>query len=151
MYSVYSTVYWAICSVFLVKMCCKHASLNFQHFIYIYHLQTVTFQLVVATDGIYSLVMFLYDQEIEIRSETVIGFAAGNMSTFYQMPVNQTQNVQSGSNAGQAGLWMFRTDGGVYTGSRNGRYIYIHICDHFASLMCEACGCIQQHTYSVYT
>ena len=80
--------------------------------IFIYHLQSVTFQLVVATDGIYSVIMFLYDQEIKIRSETVIGFAAGNMSTFYQMPVNQTQNVQSESNAGQGGLWMFRTDGG---------------------------------------
>ena len=75
-------------------------------------LQNATFQLVVATDGIYSVRMFLYDGEIEIRSETTIGFAAGTMSTFYQMPMNQTQNVHTGSNAGQAGLWLFRIDGG---------------------------------------
>ena len=66
----------------------------------------------VATDGIYSVMMFLYDREIEIRSETTIGFAAGTMSTFYQMPMNQTQNVHTVSNAGQAGLWLFRIDGG---------------------------------------
>ena len=45
-------------------------------------------------------------------SGTTIGFAAGKTSTFYQMPVNQTQSAQTWSNAGQAGLWMFRTDGG---------------------------------------
>ena len=66
----------------------------------------------VATDGIYSVMMFLYDREIEIRSETTIGFAAGTISTFYQMTMNQTQNVHNWSNAGQAGLWLFRIDGG---------------------------------------
>ena len=43
---------------------------------------------------------------------TTIGFAAGKTSTFYQMPMNQTQSAQTWSNAGQAGLWVFRTDGG---------------------------------------
>ena len=74
------------------------------------HLQNATFQLVLATDGIYSVVMFLYDEDMEISSETVIGFATGTLGTFYQM--NQIRSVQTGSNAGLAGLWMFRTDGG---------------------------------------
>ena len=88
-----------------------HAQFHNHQYFLLSSAQDATFQLVVATDGIYSVTMFMYDENMKIKNSTTIGFTASN-NTFYQMPHDQLVSVQSGSNAGQAGLWMFRIDGG---------------------------------------
>jgi hypothetical protein len=80
-----------------------------------------TFQVVLATDGIRTFVAFLYEdiQWFEGASEigslnTTIGFNAGDGIRSFTLPDSLTAdgilNLDSTSNVGRPGVYMFRVD-----------------------------------------
>ena len=96
-------------------------------YLYLYVLQTNTFQAVLATDGLFSYVIFLYaDNEIQWTTGDAsngtnglggvpaqVGFDAGDGVHYAAIPESCTDaiiNITQTSNVGVPGVWMFRID-----------------------------------------
>ena len=90
-------------------------------------LQTVTFQCILATDGINSFVFFLYgDGEINSYSgyRAQVGLNAGNGVDFISVNgslTNSIFNIDQESNVGCPGVFVFQVNGGVQQ-PESGRY-----------------------------
>ena len=92
--------------------------------------QTNTFQLVLATDGNRSFALFLYlDNGIQwtasakynsfVGMEAQVGYDAGDYVNYYTVPGSMTSSIadiETTSNVGVAGLYVFQVDGS-YTGT----------------------------------
>lgn len=91
------------------------------------HLQTNTFQCVMATDGTSSFVIFLYaDDEIQWTTgeqpdgsggteptPALVGFSAGDGVRFTSVQGSQTEaiiNITMTSNVARPGVWVFKVD-----------------------------------------
>ena len=76
-------------------------------------MQRNTFQVVLATDGSSTYVMFLYG-EMGWGREPTIGFNAGDFTCGYTLPQSayggSVSNLTSSSNFGQPGTFLFRVD-----------------------------------------
>ena len=99
--------------------------LNFQYLPSIQCTQTNTFQCILASDGDTSFALFIYDDiqwttgdASEGESGTggfpaEVGFNAGDGVRFKEVPTSQTDeviNIETTSNVGKEGLWVFRVD-----------------------------------------
>ena len=90
-------------------------------------MQTNTFQCVLVTDTIRSFVIFLYAEDgIQWTTGDAsggsggfggtpaqVGFNAGDGIRFFSVPGSQTNdivNIETTSNVGRPGVWMFRVD-----------------------------------------
>ena len=65
-----------------------------------------------ATDGIKTLAVFLF-HDIQWGEGAQIGFNAGDAYTSFMLPValsDQTLNITQHSNAGEAGVFVYRID-----------------------------------------
>ncbi len=75
--------------------------------------QTNTFQVILATDGSQSYVLFLYEN-ITWSEQTNIGFNAGDGDRFFTLPGATFDDIlldiESDSNNNITGLFMFRVD-----------------------------------------
>ena len=82
-------------------------------------MQTVTFQCILATDGIDSFVFFLYgDGEInsDFSHSAQVGLNAGNGVDFISVNGSLTSsifNIDEESNVGCPGVFVFQVNGGV--------------------------------------
>ncbi len=78
-------------------------------------LQVNTFQAVLATDGNQTFVAFLYEDIQWGSSDTTIGFNAGDQVRSFTLPesgaVDDVLNLESTSNVGIPGTYIFRVDG----------------------------------------
>ena len=76
-------------------------------------MQRNTFQVVLATDGSSTYVMFLYG-EMGWETEPTIGFNAGDSTNGYSLPQSaygdSVSNLMASSNFGQPGTFLFRVD-----------------------------------------
>jgi hypothetical protein len=76
--------------------------------------QVNTFQVIIATDGIKTFVLFLYEDIQWGSSHNVIGFNAGDQERSYTLPeswtTNAILNLESTSNVGIPGAYIFRVD-----------------------------------------
>lgn len=88
-------------------------------------MQTNTFQCILASDGDKSFALFIYDDiqwTTGDASEGMfgtggfpaeVGFNAGDGVRFKEVPTSQTDeviNIETTSNVGKQGLWVFRVD-----------------------------------------
>ena len=95
--------------------------------------QTVTFQCILATDGINSFVFFLYgDGEINsyLSRRAQVGLNAGNGVDFISVNGSLTSsifNIDQESNVGCPGVFVYQVNGGVQQpeSGRNGKFEYI--------------------------
>ena len=73
-----------------------------------------TFQVVLATDGNKTFVMFLYEDIQWGDAGTTVGFNAGDQLQFITIPESFTTegilNLESTSNVGIPGVYIFRVD-----------------------------------------
>ena len=73
--------------------------------------------MILATDSIKTVVMFLYD-DIRWGAEAQIGFNAGDGLCFSSLPValsSQTVDLDNLTNSGKMGVFVFRVDGMLTT------------------------------------
>ena len=77
------------------------------------HFQENTLQVVLATDGEQTYALFLYLDIEWGSSSTTIGFNAGDQGRFFTLPESLTNGVldlESTSNVGTPGMYVFRID-----------------------------------------
>ena len=117
------TIFWN-CHTILHYCCC--------FFVLSFCLQTVTFQCILATDGINSFVFFLYgDGEINSYAgyRAQVGLNAGNGVDFISVNGSLTSeifNIDEDSNVGCPGVFVFQVNGGVQQpeSGRNGKFYH---------------------------
>ncbi len=84
--------------------------------------QENTFQAVLATDGNATFVFLIYGdiQLVRRASDITIGFNAGDQTHSYTLPelssVSSLQNLESTSNVGRPGTYIFRVDENFFGG-----------------------------------
>ena len=87
--------------------------------IFIHVKKQITFQCVLATDGVRSFTMFHYEDEMDlsvrnfVRGYLQMGYDAGDGIHYYQHPQSFSRglfNVFNTSNVGIPGVWIFRLD-----------------------------------------
>ena len=76
--------------------------------------QTNTFQLVLATNGNTTFVLYLYpDDGIEWGSYAQVGYDAGDHINYYAVPGSMTPSIvdiETTSNVGVPGMYIFQVD-----------------------------------------
>ena len=83
---------------------------------YIFLLQTNTFQVVIAADVQMTFVFFIYG-DIQWGDGANIGFYAGDGTRSFMVPgalTNQTLNIDEGSNVGVRGVYIYRVDCSIF-------------------------------------
>ena len=104
-----------------------------------YTFQTNTFQCITATDGYRSYVIFLYlDNGIQWTTGDAsggtngfggtpaqVGFNAGDNTNYYSVPGSRTSsivNIETTSNVGVAGMWVFQVNNAQVNNGTNGSF-----------------------------